>query len=127
MTFELAGNSLIVWPLYRYAVQMGIFLKPVRTSSLVSAMPVSPFIRTAWRTLTASNQPQRRDLPVVAPNSAPSLRSVSPSGPSSSVGNGPLPTLVVYAFEMPITCWICCGPTPEPEQAPPVIVLDDVT
>jgi len=29
-------------------------------------------MRTAWRTPTASNQPQRRGLPVVAPNSSPS-------------------------------------------------------
>ncbi len=37
---------------------------------MVSAIPVMPLILTAWRTPTASNQPQRRGLPVVAPNSA---------------------------------------------------------
>src|SRR6267142_1662332 len=38
--------------------------------------------------MTASNQPQRRWRPVVAPNSAPRSTSRSPSGPRSSVGGG---------------------------------------
>ena len=44
-----------------------------------------------------------RERPVVAPNSTPSRRRVSPSAPKTSVGKGPLPTRVVYALEMPIT------------------------
>ena len=68
---------------------------PVSTSSLVSASPSTPESATAWRTTTASNQPQRRGRPVVAPNSSPSARSRSPSASVSSVGNGPPPTRVV--------------------------------
>jgi hypothetical protein len=34
-----------------------------------------PFTRVAYLAMTASNQPQRRGLPVVTPYSAPALRS----------------------------------------------------
>ena len=44
---------------------------------------------------TASNQPQRRRRPVVAPNSCPRLERYSPTSSVSSVGNGPPPTRVV--------------------------------
>ena len=46
-------------------------MKPSSTSSLVSAMPSMPATLTAWRTSTASNQPQRRLRPVTVPNSWP--------------------------------------------------------
>jgi len=42
----------------------------------------------------ASNQPQRRGRPVVAPYSQPRWRRMSPSPPTTSVGMGPLPTRV---------------------------------
>src|SRR5712671_4337763 len=90
-------------------------------------MPVSPLVRTASRTTTRSSQPQRRGRPVVEPNSLPRLRSSSPSLPRDSVGNGPLPTLVVYAFEIPTTACTCFGETPRPVAAPPADALDDVT
>ena len=54
-----------------------------------------PFIAIDCFTRTLSNHPQRRGLPVEAPNSAPCWRSFSPIDPESSVGNGPPPTLVV--------------------------------
>ena len=41
--------------------------------------------------------------PVTAPNSPPSWRSCSPAGLAASVGSGPLPTRVVYAFTTPST------------------------
>ena len=44
---------------------------PSRISSLVSARPLMPQVRTVWRTSTASNQPQRRLRPVLTPNSLP--------------------------------------------------------
>ena len=44
---------------------------PSSTSSLVSARPLMPPSLTAWRTRTASNQPQRRGRPVTVPNSWP--------------------------------------------------------
>src|SRR6266704_3499887 len=44
-----------------------------------------------------------------------------------SVGNGPSPTRVVYAFITPTTRSIRCGGTPEPVQAPPAVVFDEVT
>src|SRR5712672_2917321 len=97
------------------------------TSSLVTASPVSPFTRTAYRTTTASNQPQRRGRPVVAPNSPPSSRMRSATAGSPSVGSGPLPTRVVYAFTTPSTASIAVGPIPTPTAAPPAVVLDDVT
>jgi len=45
---------------------------------------------------------------------------------SSWVGNGPSPTLVVYALATPITLSILEGPTPAPTQAPPESVEDDL-
>ena len=45
-----------------------------------------------------SNQPTRRGRPVVVPYSRPTSRKVSAASPKSSVGYGPAPTLVVYAF-----------------------------
>lgn len=55
---------------------------------------VTPFIMTEYFSATMSSQPQRRGLPVVAPNSMPIWRIRSPSSSKSSVGNGPLPTRV---------------------------------
>src|SRR3954463_12372628 len=97
------------------------------TSSLVTARSLSPFTRVAYFTTRASNQPQRRARPVVAPNSLPSLRTSLCSGSSSSVGSGPLPTRVVYAFTTPSTRSIAVGPTPTPTVAPPAVVLLEVT
>src|SRR6266568_4490119 len=100
---------------------------PVSTSSLVTARPSTPESAAAWRTTTASNQPQRRGRPVVAPNSSPSSRIFSPRGGGASVGRGPLPTRVVYAFTTPSTASMAVGPIPAPTAAPPAVVLDDVT
>jgi hypothetical protein len=41
--------------------------------------------------------------------------------------NGPSPTLVVYAFEIPMILSIYFGPIPNPVDTPPAVVLDDVT
>src|SRR5436190_15787423 len=100
---------------------------PVNTSSLVSAIASTPERRTPLRTTIASNHPQRLGRPVVAPYSPPSTRRRSPSASASSVGNGPLPTRVVYALEMPITRLTSFGETPAPFGTPPDPVLDDVT
>src|SRR3954465_4101867 len=84
-------------------------------------------MRAAYRPMTASNQPQRRGRPVVVPNSAPTLRSRSPSASSSSVGNGPSPTRVVYALTTAITLSTRVGGMPDPVHAPPAVADDDVT
>ena len=47
--------------------------------------------------------------------------------PDSSVGNGPSPTRVVYAFTTPITSPMAFGPTPRPVHTPPIVAFDDVT
>ena len=86
-----------------------------------------PLTRTAYRAITASNQPVRRERPVVTPNSPPCLRRYSPDSSCSSVGKGPEPTRVVYALRMPSTVVIRPGPIPEPALAPPDVGLDDVT
>lgn len=46
---------------------------------------------------------------------------------NSSVGNGPSPTLVVYAFTTPITSPMLHGGNPKPVQTPPMLQLDEVT
>ena len=74
-----------------------------------------------------SIQPHLLALPVVAPNSLPTLPKCSPISSLSSVGKGPLPTLVQYALKIPKTSLILLGAMPSPVQAPAVIVLDEVT
>ncbi len=64
---------------------------------------------------------------MVAPNSLPSLRTWLASGSSNSVGSGPLPTRVVYAFTTPSTASSERGAMPTPIAAPPLVVLLDVT
>jgi hypothetical protein len=77
--------------------------------------------------MTESNQPHRRSRPVVTPTSPPALRRNSPYSSNNSVGNGPSPTLVVYALRIPITRPIRVGPIPDPAAAPPAVGEDDVT
>ena len=45
----------------------------------------------------------------------------------SSVGNGPDPTRVVYAFAIPMTRLMRVGPIPDPADAPPAVGEEDVT
>jgi hypothetical protein len=88
---------------------------------------VIPLTRTAKRSATRSSQPQRLSLPVTVPNSAPSSRTRSWASPGISLGNGPSPTRVTYAFETPSTSSIRCGPMPKLTAAPAAIGLDEVT
>src|SRR5207244_12487202 len=106
---------------------MSIVSSPSRTSSFVSASASSPLMRTPYRTATASYQPHRRGRPVTAPYSLPLSRSRLPISPVNSVGSGPSPTRVVYAFTTPSTPLIARGPTPRPVQTPPIDAFDDVT
>ena len=56
------------------------------------------------------------------------MRSPMPSGPSSSsVGNGPRPTRVVYALMTPMIRVTCFAGTPEPPQMPDGRLLELVT
>src|ERR1041384_7629281 len=100
---------------------------PSRTSSLGRARPSRPLTRAAYRSATASYQPQRRGRPVTAPYSLPLSRRRLPISPKSSVGNGPSPTRVVYAFTTPSTRPIACGGTPRPVHTPPIDAFDEVT
>ncbi len=63
----------------------------------------------------------------MVPYSAPILRRCAPFSSNSSVGNGPEPTRVVYAFDTPITWVTAVGGMPAPTHAPPAVGLDDVT
>ncbi len=76
---------------------------------------------------TRSIQPQRLGRPVVAPNSCPIFLNSSPVASNNSVGKGPLPTRVQYAFVTPITSLICWGAIPSPVHTPAEIVFDEVT
>src|ERR1700742_2110194 len=96
-------------------------------SSLVRAIPVMPLTAADWRTSTASNQPQRRLRPVLTPNSRPRVPRYSPISLSCSVGKGPEPTRVVYALTIPSTNPTRPGPSPEPDDAVPATVFDEVT
>ena len=46
---------------------------------------------------------------------------------NNSVGKGPSPTLVVYAFTTPITLPMLLGGSPKPVHTPPMLLLDEVT
>src|SRR5207248_5163150 len=80
-----------------------------------------------WSSDVCSSDLQRRGRPVTAPNSFPRSRTSFASRSGISVGNGPPPTLVVYALEIPSTCLIFVGGTPTPVAAPPEVALDEVT
>src|SRR5690606_8490888 len=114
-------------PSISYATQTGTFSRPERTSSLVTTRSVTPLTCTAYRPTTASNHPQRRSRPVVVPTSRPTVRRCAPASSKSSVGNGPDPTRVVYAFATPITWEIAVGGMPVPTQAPAAVGLEEVT
>src|SRR5262249_9793539 len=98
-----AGGASRRRPSTSYATQTRSGSTPVRTSILVSARPSTPESATAWRTRTASNQPQRRGRPVVEPYSSPSARRRAPSASGRSGGNGPPPTPGASALAMPTT------------------------
>src|SRR3954468_24925973 len=121
------GNSVSVRPSHEYAVQMSMRSRPSSTSSFVSARPSRPLMRAAYRTATASNQPHRRGRPVTAPYSLPLSRRRLPRSPKSSVGNGPSPTRVVYAFTTPTTRPTAFGGTPRPVHTPPTDAFEEVT
>src|SRR5688572_23818851 len=111
----------------RYPVHTLTSSRPSSTSSFVSATLSRPLIRAAYRATTTSYQPQRRGRPVTEPNSLPLSRKRSPLAPSSSVGIGPSPTRVAYAFTTPSTPLIILGLTPRPVHTPPIVELDEVT
>src|SRR5205823_8971238 len=100
---------------------------PDRMSSLLSMMLLTLLTATAWRRGTQSNQPTRRGRPVVVPTSLPRAAMPAPTPSSNSVGYGPDPTRVEYAFMTPITSSTWSGPIPPPVQAPPAMGLEDVT
>src|SRR3954468_5803410 len=100
---------------------------PVSVSSFVRTKSVTPLIRAVYRATGASYQPVRRGRPVVVPNSNPAARRNSPDSSNSSVGNGPDPTRVVYAFTTAIPRSKRLGATPDPVAAPPLVALLLVT
>src|SRR6185295_13011137 len=121
------GGSSSSLPSTRYPTHTDTSGSSASTSSLVSASDVIPDSRAPIRSAGRSSQPQRRGRPVVAPNSPPAIRNLSPASPCSSVGNGPEPTLVAYALVIPTTASIAVGPIPALWHAPAAIVDDEVT
>src|ERR1700739_3029268 len=120
------GGDPTPLPSLLYSTQILIVSSLSSPSKFVTAISSIPFTITANRVATASNQPQRLSRPVTAPNSRPIACNISES-PWSSVGNGPSPTRVVYAFIAPTTRSIRVGGTPAPVHAPPAVVFDEVT
>ena len=86
-----------------------------------------PFIIAVYLTKFKSSHPHLLGLPVVVPYSWPLSRSNLPTSSFSYVGNGPSPTLVVYALTTPITVSTFLGHIPNPVDKPPIEVEDDVT
>ena len=79
------------------------------------AISVSPFTRTAYLRATSRASHSGVSCPVTVPNSPPSSTILAPISSCSSVGNGPVPTLVMYALATPITRSIVVGPIPDPD------------
>src|ERR1051325_2917085 len=111
----------------RYPVHTLISSTPASTSSIVRHTPVAPLIITEYFTATRSSHPTRRGRPVVVPNSRPRFRIPSPISFFSSVGNGPAPTRVEYAFIPPSTRPTRVFGTPVPGPIPDAMHVDPVT
>src|SRR6185295_9541322 len=120
------GNCVTRRPLTSYAVQIFSSGSLLRTSSSITAIESTPLSRAVYRTATASNQPQRRGRRVTVPYSLPRSRRCWPISLSCSVGNGPPPTRVEYAFTTPSVDWTAQPGTPVPTESP-VPQLDEVT
>src|SRR5207247_7795182 len=88
--------------------------------TLAPATTTTPPTRTATPSMTRSSQPTRRGRRVLVPYSPPPRsRRYSAVDPSTSVGNGPVPTREVKAFATPTMSVKNCGPTPAPTDAAP--------
>src|SRR3989344_4189656 len=114
-------KSFRMLPLYLYATQIFNFSIVVNISSFVNATESITLIITAYFPTNASNHPILLGLPVVAPNSFPIFWIFWPTVFVISVGKGPLPTLVLYALQTPITLCTFFGGIPRPVQTPPVV------
>ena len=91
-------------------------------------MPSTPFNIHVCLTSAASNHPHLRSLPVTVPFSWPTEARCLPTlSLTSSVGNGPSPTLVVYALTIPKTVLTLFAETPEPIDAAGAKVFEEVT
>ena len=83
--------------------------------------------RTAWRSMTASNQPARRAAAGVGPELVAPLDDQVARLVGQLGGEGPDPTRVTYALATPTTRSMWRGPMPAPVHAPPATGFDDVT
>ena len=110
-----------------YPIQILISSKVSSTSSFVRAIPSIPDTSIECLTIIASNQPHLLSLPVTVPNSLPIVPNFLPTSHFNSDGNGPLPTLVVYAFTIPRINPICFIETPDPVEALLGTVFEEVT
>ena len=104
-----------------------ISLKLSKTSSFVRAIPSIPATSIECLVITESNQPHLLCLPVTVPNSLPISPNLWPVKSDNSEGNGPLPTLVVYALTIPRTYPSSLIGTPVPVEAALGNVFEDVT
>src|SRR5512141_889299 len=123
----LAGKNEVRFPSISYALQTFSSLRPVRVSRWSSATESTEPILMLYAAATASNQPHRRGRPVVVPYSWPRSRMYRPISLSCSVGNGPAPTRVVYAFTTPMYLSTIRAGTPQPEGRPSELQLELVT
>lgn len=122
-----AGTTWIDLPLSLYSTATLISERLSKISSLVMLMESYPFTKWVYLTKFKSSHPHLLGLPVVVPNSCPRFLMVSPVLSNNSVGKGPSPTRVVYAFTTPIAVYIFLGSMPRPVQNPPIDVDDEVT
>ncbi len=90
-------------------------------------MSVVPLTITEYRVATRSSHPHRRGRPVVVPYSRPRSRMRCPMSFFCSVGIGPAPTRVQYAFMIPTTRSSRRPGTPVPVEMPSAVQLELVT
>src|SRR6185295_18615484 len=96
-------------------------------SSFVIATAPQPESSTAVRATTASNHPVLRGRPVEVPYSLPRSRRRSPVASWSSVGKGPAPTRLEYAFRTTRHLSRDFGGRCSPPANPAEVHVDDVT
>src|SRR4029079_7857074 len=92
--------------------------RPLRTSRSMTAIESTPLRRLGERSATISSHPQRRGGRITVRYSLPRSRRYCPVALSCSVGKGPPPTRVEYAFTTPIILLKYLAGTPEPLEIP---------
>ena len=119
--------EVINFPSNLYAVQTFNSLIPFKTSNNINEREVKPDTSLACLATTKSNHPTRLLRLVTVPYSCPLYLLYLLVSSINSVGKGPSPTLVVYAFNIPNTLSTYRGAIPQFSGTEQAFGEDEVT